>query len=90
MDSTIDIAVGQVVKSKAGRDKGKVFLVLDVIDSKYVSIIDGRLRKLENPKIKKVKHLDIYNSVVPELKYKLDNKKSLNNAFIRRLLDPFN
>ena len=90
MDSTIDILVGQVVKSKAGRDKGKIFLVLDVIDDKYVSIIDGNLRKLDKPKIKKVKHLDIYNTVVPELKHKLDNDKSLNNAFIRKLLDPFN
>ena len=90
MDSTSDIAIGQVVKSKAGRDKDRIFLVLNIIDERHVSIIDGDLRKLDNPKAKKVKHLDVYNTVVPELKYKIDNKIKLNNAFIRKLLDPFN
>lgn len=90
MDSTSDIAIGQVVKSKAGRDKGRIFLVLNIINDKQVSIIDGDLRKLDNPKAKKAKHLDVYNTVVPELKYKLDNKIKLDNAFIRKILEPFN
>lgn len=90
MDSSSDIAIGQVVKSKAGRDKGRVFLVLSVIDNGHVSIVDGDLRKLDKPKLKKIKHLDVYNTVVPELKYKLDNKIKLNNAFIRKILEPFN
>ncbi|MGO1469571.1 MAG: KOW domain-containing RNA-binding protein [Tissierella sp.] len=90
MDSTNDIAIGQVVKSKSGRDKGRVFLVLNIIDESYVSIVNGDLRKLDNPKQKKIKHLDVYNTVVPELKYKLDNKIKLSNAFIRKILEPFN
>lgn len=90
MDSSSDITIGQVVKSKAGRDKGRVFLVLKIIDDKHVLIVNGDLRKLDNPKQKKVKHLDVYNTVVPELKYKLDNKIKLNNAFIRKILEPFN
>ena len=90
MDSTSDIAVGQVVKSKAGRDKGRIFLVINIVDKDKVSIIDGDLRKLDSPKLKKIKHLDVYNTVVPELKYKLDNKIKVNNAFIRKILEPFN
>ncbi|NLJ77943.1 MAG: hypothetical protein GX329_01125 [Tissierellia bacterium] len=90
MDSTEDILVGQVVKSRAGRDKGDIFLVLEIIDEKYVSIVDGDLRKLDKPKKKKVKHLMIYNTVLPELKYKLDNNIKINNAYIRKLLEPFN
>ncbi len=90
MDSSTDLAIGQVVKSKAGRDKGRVFLVYSIIDDKHVSIIDGDLRKLDKPKLKKIMHLDVYNTVVPELKYKLDNKIKLNNAFIRKILEPFN
>ena len=90
MDSTSDIVIGQVAKSKAGRDKGRIFLVLKIIDKDHVSIIDGDLRKLDNPKTKKIKHLDVYNTVVPELKYKLDNKIKVNNAFIRKILEPFN
>lgn len=52
MDSTSDIAIGQVVKSRAGRDKGRIFLVLDIVDNQYVKIVDGDLRKLDNPKQK--------------------------------------
>lgn len=90
MDSNSDIAIGQVVKSKAGRDKGRIFLVVKIIDENHVSIIDGDLRKLDNPKVKKLKHLNVYNAVVPELRYKIDNKIKLNNAFIRKILEPFN
>ena len=90
MDSTNDITVGQVVKSRAGRDKGNIFLVLCVIDDDHVLIVDGSLRKLDNPKKKKVKHLTVYNTVLPELKYKLDNNIKINNAYIRKLLEPFN
>lgn len=89
MDSTSDITIGQVVKSRAGRDKGNIFLVLDIIDDKYLYIVDGDIRKLENPKKKKVKHLIIYNTVVPELKEKIENGTKINNAYIRKLLEPF-
>ncbi len=90
MNLSDDIAVGQVVKSRAGRDKGRVFLVLEVLDNQNVLIVDGDLRKLDNPKQKKLKHLIVYNTVLSELKYKLDNKIKINNAYIRKLLEPFN
>ncbi len=89
MDSTSDITIGQVVKSKAGRDKDRIFLVLNIVDDHHVLIIDGDLRKLDSPKLKKIKHLVVYKAIVPELKYKIDNKKRLNNAFIRKILEPF-
>ncbi|MCR2043509.1 KOW domain-containing RNA-binding protein [Anaerosalibacter massiliensis] len=90
MDSTSDITIGQVVKSRAGRDKGNIFLVLDIIDDEYVYIVDGDIRKLDNPKKKKVKHLIIYNTIMPELKEKVKNRTKINNAYIRKLLEPFN
>jgi len=90
MDSSDDIAVGQVVKSRAGRDKGRIFLVLDIIDNQNVLIVDGDLRKLDNPKLKKMKHLIVYNTIVPDLKQKLDSNIKINNAYIRKLLEPFN
>lgn len=90
MDSSDEIAIGQVVKSRAGRDKGRIFLVLDIIDKEYLLIVDGDLRKLDRPKKKKIKHLIIYNTVVEGLNYKLENKMKINNAYIRKLLEPFN
>jgi ribosomal protein L14E/L6E/L27E len=90
MDSSDEIAKGQVVKSRAGRDKGRIFLVLDIIDDENLLIVDGDLRKLDKPKKKKVKHLIVYNTVVDGLNYKLENKMKVNNAYIRKLLEPFN
>ena len=90
MDSTSDIAIGQVVKSRAGRDKGNIFLVLDIIDDKHIYIVDGDIRKLDNPKKKKMSHVIVYNTVFPELKEKMENGTKINNSYIRKLLEPFN
>ena len=89
MESTGDIAIGQVVKSRAGRDKGNIFLVVDVVDDEYVLISDGDIRKLDNPKKKKIKHLIVYSTVVDELNEKILGGIKINNAYIRKLLEPF-
>ncbi|NMA49874.1 MAG: hypothetical protein GX947_08955 [Tissierellia bacterium] len=90
MDSTSDITIGQVVKSKAGRDKGRVFLIYDIIDDQYVFVVDGDLRKLDSPKKKKIKHLIVFNTVIPEFKEKVENSVKINNPYIRKILEPFN
>ncbi|MDO4543601.1 MAG: KOW domain-containing RNA-binding protein [Clostridia bacterium] len=52
-----EIAVGDVVISKAGRDAKRLFVVTEVVDAEYVLLCDGDLRKLDKPKRKKIKHL---------------------------------
>lgn len=59
--SANDFGVGQVVKSKSGRDKGRMFLVFEVLDEEYMLIVDGKLRGVERPKKKKYKHLKNYD-----------------------------
>ncbi len=90
MEFTSDITIGQLVKSRAGRDKGNIFLVLDIIDDKHILIVDGDLRKLDKPKKKKVKHLIVYNTVIADFKEKVDEGIKINNGYIRKLLEPFN
>lgn len=87
MDTTKTISVGQIVKSIAGRDKGRVFVVMDIIDDEYVLISDGDLRKSEKAKKKKIKHLAKYNIVNEEIKSKIINNEKLDNMFIRRELE---
>ena len=48
---------GRVVLSTQGRDEGRYFIVLEVIDEQFVLMADGLTRKLAHPKKKKVKHL---------------------------------
>ena len=49
---------GMLAKSKAGHDQGNVYVIYDVDDT-YVYLIDGKIRKIENPKKKKIKHVQI-------------------------------
>ncbi len=51
--------IGRFVWSKAGRDKSRLFIVVDRCDDDHVLIADGKLRLVENPKKKKLKHLMI-------------------------------
>lgn len=45
-----------MVVSLAGRDRGKVCLVVRE-EEEYLFVVDGRLRKVETPKKKKRKHV---------------------------------
>lgn len=82
---TSDIRVGQVVKSKAGRDKEDFFVVLEVIDDQYLSLVNGARRKLENPKRKKIKHVMVTKQTV-DLN---PTGKTLNDSYIRKELSRF-
>ncbi len=82
-----DIDIGQVVKSIQGRDKGKFFIVIERIDNDYLLLVDGKIRKMDKPKKKKVKHLVKLNMQSEEVKDRVLNNKKMNNAFIRRELE---
>lgn len=52
------IEKGMLAKSKAGHDKGQVYVIYE-LDETYVYLVDGRIRMIENPKRKKKKHVQI-------------------------------
>ncbi|MCT4584164.1 MAG: KOW domain-containing RNA-binding protein [Peptostreptococcaceae bacterium] len=81
-----DLEIGQVVFSKAGRDSKRFFFVIDIIDDNYVYIADGDLRRLDNPKKKKIKHLSKTKTVSIKLKEKILATEKVNNAYLRREL----
>lgn len=84
----MDLKLGQVVKSKQGRDKGKLYLVYQIISENYVLLVDGNKRTVERPKKKKIKHLMVYKSENDDIIEKL-NKKELDDFFIKKSLDSF-
>lgn len=90
MELTSDLRIGQVVKSKAGRDQGRIFIIVEIVDDIYVKICDGELRKVSKPKLKKIKHLIVYNRVFEEIEERVNKKEKLSNAYFRRLLEPYN
>ncbi len=53
----LDERLGRVVISKSGRDKGRMFVVVQVVNDRFVMLVDGDLRKIENPKLKNLSHI---------------------------------
>ncbi len=49
--------IGSIVTSKAGRDKGRAFVVIAAEGDEFVMLADGETRKVSRPKKKKLKHL---------------------------------
>ena len=52
------LSPGDLVESKVGRDVGKVYVVIKT-DCEYAYIANGKERKIQNPKKKKIKHLKL-------------------------------
>ncbi|TDT50411.1 KOW domain-containing RNA-binding protein [Fonticella tunisiensis] len=80
------VALGQIVHSRAGRDKDRYFIVVGIIDENYVLISDGDLRKIDNPKKKKIKHLVFHNRFAEDIAERLRNKKNISDADLRKSL----
>jgi ribosomal protein L14E/L6E/L27E len=78
--------LGKVVNSKAGRDMHRSFIVVGIINSEYVYISDGQLRKIEKPKKKKVKHLNFTDTVAEEIRVIIVSKKQVTNSKIKIFL----
>ena len=81
---------GQVVQSKAGRDKGRFMVVIGPADDDHTFICDGKLRKVSNPKKKKLKHLAKTNTVIKPIQQKLASGEKVSNAEIRKALEGYN
>ena len=84
----MDISKSDIVISLAGRDKGKLFYVMDTEDN-YVLIADGKGRKLENPKRKKLKHVRRVTRTETRVAAKILNGDKVLNSELRRDLATF-
>lgn len=82
----MDNYLGRVVCSKAGRDMGKRFLIVGVLNDEYVYISDGRLRNIEKPKKKKLRHLTVTDIVADEIKEMILSDQKISNPKIKKYL----
>ena len=82
----LPIEVGSVVISKAGRDQGRLFLVVEEVDADFVMVANGALRKLDRLKKKRRKHLKPTGRIVPELRDRLANGPAVQDHELRARL----
>lgn len=85
-----DITLGSVVFSKAGRDSGSYYLVVEIINENFVKIADGKKRTLQKPKTKKVKHLTYSGDTIANIGAKLTEQKQVFDKEIFSALRTFN
>lgn len=78
------LVLGQLVKSKTGRDKGAYYFICGKSqDGTKLLLADGRKRPIEKPKIKNCRHVQMVHYVAPLLKEKLEQQKTVTNEEIR-------
>ena len=84
----MDIVRSDIVKSTAGRDKGKFFFVL-AEEEDVLLLADGKTRKLENPKRKKRKHTEFAARYQCRVAEKIRSGEKITNSELRKALAAF-
>ena len=80
----MEIAKSDIVRSDAGRDQGKLFVVLAVEGD--LLLADGKGRKAESPKRKKRKHVLFVAEDDSRLADKIKRSEKITNSELRRTL----
>ncbi len=68
-----EFKIGDYAISAAGHDSGKYYVIIQA-DHEYVYLVDGKIRTLNNPKKKKIKHIKKLNRSNQNLAEKVMNK----------------
>jgi len=78
----MEIAKSDIVRSDAGRDQGKLFVVL-AVEGEYLLLADGKGRKAESPKRKHVLFVAEDDSRLAD---KIKRSEKITNSELRRTL----
>lgn len=78
---------GYIVKSKAGRDKGRYFMIYSLDGNDYVYLVDGSLRKISSPKRKKIKHIEPTGTKLHTLAEKIKKGMKIFDSELRNALE---
>ena len=81
----MEIQIGSVVRSKAGRDKGGLFIVI-ARDGEFAYLADGDRRRAESPKKKKLKHLQVSGKLAVTVKDSIVSGETITNSQVRKAL----
>ena len=81
----MEISKSDIVISLAGHDKGKLFFVIDT-DGVYATLADGKQRRVEKPKRKKLIHVRKVLRSDSTLAAKIRSCEHILNTELRREL----
>ena len=81
----MEIQLSDIVRALAGRDKGKLFFVVEQEEG-YALLADGKSRRVETPKRKKLKHLRLERRSDCKTAQKICSGGKVTNGELRRAL----
>lgn len=84
----MDIIRAHLVEATAGRERGKLFFVLDE-DGEYLLIADGKSRRVEAPKRKKRKHVRFIAESDSRVAEKIRESEHVTNSELRKAIAAF-
>ncbi|MGN0604667.1 MAG: hypothetical protein ACI4I2_11895 [Oscillospiraceae bacterium] len=76
----MEAKIGMIVRSAAGHDRGN-FLVITAVEGDFAFVADGKERKLQKPKKKRLKHLKLTNTVI--------DTDNLTDKGLRKIISAF-
>lgn len=77
---------GMLAWSRAGHDKDRLYVIIKT-EGEYVYLSDGRLKTVEHPKKKKIKHIQV-KKTIPEEFLGLTGE-TMKNEEIRKVIRRF-
>jgi len=86
LESTHGLRLGQLVRSRAGRDAGRLYAVVGILDERFVKLADGKSRPIARAKKKNVKHVVPETTVLEEIARKLEQNRPVTDAELREAL----
>ena len=81
----MEIAKSDIVRSDAGRDRGKLFIVL-AVEGEYLLLADGKVRRVEAPRRKKRRHVRFVSADESRRADKIKRSEKITNSELRRTL----
>ena len=76
---------GYFASSLAGHDKCTVYVIIKA-DSEYVYLTDGKIKLLDNPKKKKLKHVQVIKKKDSNIESKQKNNITITNEDVKRAI----
>ena len=83
----LNFKIGDIVESKLGHDKTKKYIIFEVINDRFLMVVNGKIRSLDKPKIKNVKHLK-YLGESQIIAKKIINKE-ISDSEIQQIIESF-
>lgn len=74
--------IGCFATSIAGHDHNNIYVIIDA-DDEYVYLVDGKIRKVNNPKKKKLKHVQLIKRTDNTIAVRINNNVALSNEDIK-------